>query len=96
MLINIVTEPSADPPLMSDLASAADGVVAVSATEGTDMKSWSANPKAPVPAMEAWGRETDGMVNTDDTGASGDCVEVADSMTSCNHTVEHNQQWGEC
>jgi hypothetical protein len=35
--------------------------------------------------MEACGKETEGMVNTDDTGARGDCVEVADSITSCNH-----------
>lgn len=71
------------PPLMSDLASVAEGEVAVSATEGTDMKSWSASPRAPAPAMEAWGRDTEGMVKTEETGARGDCVEVADSITSC-------------
>lgn len=69
---------------MSDLVSVADGVVAVSATDGTDINSWSASPRAPLPAMDAWGKDTDGIVNTDDTGASGDWVDVADSITSCN------------
>ena len=73
-----------DLPLISDLASTAEGVVAVSATEGTDMKSWSASPRPPAPAMEPWGKETEGMVKTEDTGARGDWVVVADSITSCN------------
>ena len=60
--------------------SAAVGVVAVS--PGTDRKRGS-SPPAPPPATEAWGMETaGGMVNTDETGASGDWVEVADSITS--------------
>ena len=62
------------------LASEAVGVIAVS--PGTDINSWSLRPKPVPPATEAWGSETAGMVNTEDTGARGDCVEVADSITS--------------
>ena len=68
-------------PFKSARVLAPDNMVVASVTEAGDINSWSANNEDPNPAMEACDEDTVGMVNIDETGASGDW-DVADSMTS--------------